>query len=574
VSRAWLRRLLWAAVYASLVVWLTWPLAARMTTDVPDIELANRFDTLEGIWVLAWDTHALTTAPARLPDANMFHPAPSALFYGATELGAVPYFAPTFLATGNPVLAGNVLYLVGIALTALALHAVVVRWTGSEAAGFIAAWTLLLNPYVVRFVTTGPFLAVMLYLPWIAWLAARRTLSARAAAGLWLLVVAQMLVDPLYHAAAVGGVVATVAVVRLARPATRRTGATLVAVLALAVVAMAPVYAGYLTVRTDNPGLARQTLFELSTAARRLAALRLTARGLEGNPTTAMSIVTLLLIAAGAAVRLRRGGGGAAAAGWRHALLWTAVGLALGTGAVLVGGEVVVLPHAALAERAAPALAAVLRGRLRLGVVALVGFTLLAGLAFAELTRSGRRPPRRHVGVVGAGVAAVLYALALYRVSPPLGHQRYRTRPVLALRSTLLEAQPPEAGPVLELPVGELEANPALPGGAAAGPVMRASWYHARAMFRSIFHWRPLLNGYSSYWPDGFPARMALARRLPDPEALRALRADTGLGTIVVHANDLSDAERTAWLAIAADAAHPALRLVGRERDELVFVVR
>jgi hypothetical protein len=140
---------------------------------------------------------------------------------------------------------------------------------------------------------------------------------------------------------------------------------------------------------------------------------------------------------------------------------------------------------------------------------------------------------------------------------------------------------------VLELPVGQVR-GPDSPNDAPL---------QARAMFRSIFHHRPILNGYGGYWPEGFPERMALARRLPDPGALGALRAATGLEMILVHPRlygaverqlcrmlerrgltaercqeDFGVAQRAAWRALAT-GDRPDLRLVATEGDDLLFAV-
>jgi hypothetical protein len=118
-------------------------------------------------------------------------------------------------------------------------------------------------------------------------------------------------------------------------------------------------------------------------------------------------------------------------------------------------------------------------------------------------------------------------------------------------------------------------------------------------MYRSIYHGRALLNGYSGYWPAGFEERMALARRLPDPAALALLARDTGLEMILVHlddfgraerrlcqglerlppalaawcARDFGGAERSEWLALAAGTPRSDLRLVAREGQDLLFRV-
>jgi hypothetical protein len=91
-------------------------------------------------------------------------------------------------------------------------------------------------------------------------------------------------------------------------------------------------------------------------------------------------------------------------------------------------------------------------------------------------------------------------------------------------------------------------------------------------MYRSIFHWRPLLNGYSGYWPAGFRERMELATRLPDAAALEALRRETGLTTLLVHAGDVGPERRATWLALA-ERGIPTLRLVARDGDDLLFAV-
>jgi hypothetical protein len=51
--------------------------------------------------------------PTALFDANALYPAPRTLFYGPTAFGALPMFAPAFLATGNPTLALNLVTIGG-----------------------------------------------------------------------------------------------------------------------------------------------------------------------------------------------------------------------------------------------------------------------------------------------------------------------------------------------------------------------------------------------------------------------------------------------------------------------------
>jgi hypothetical protein len=91
-------------------------------------------------------------------------------------------------------------------------------------------------------------------------------------------------------------------------------------------------------------------------------------------------------------------------------------------------------------------------------------------------------------------------------------------------------------------------------------------------MYRSTYHWRPLLNGYSSYWPADFIGRMMLASRLPDEAALATLRRDTGVSEILVHTAYLDPSRRAAWLSAAASGTG-GLRLVVRDGSDLLFSV-
>src|SRR5262249_12959746 len=105
------------AFYGSLVVWLTWPLAAHMSTHFPATHAAARFDLLHIAWVLAHESRALVSDPAQFTEGNIFHPTRHVLFYSQASLGALPFYAPVFWSTGNPALALNFTFLTCIALT-------------------------------------------------------------------------------------------------------------------------------------------------------------------------------------------------------------------------------------------------------------------------------------------------------------------------------------------------------------------------------------------------------------------------------------------------------------------------
>ncbi|HSK11035.1 MAG TPA: hypothetical protein VK911_15740, partial [Vicinamibacterales bacterium] len=58
----------------------------------------------------------------------------------------------------------------------------------------------------------------------------------------------------------------------------------------------------------------------------------------------------------------------------------------------------------------------------------------------------------------------------------------------------------------------------------------------ARYAYMSTFHWMPLANGYSGYYPPSYLDRLNAVRRFPDQTAVNALRR-AGVRYVVVHAN-------------------------------------
>ena len=170
----------------------------------------------------------------------------------------------------------------------------------------------------------------------------------------------------------------------------------------------------------------------------------------------------------------------------------------------------------------------VLRGVHRLGVAALMGLAILAGTALAECVRRLQSWSGAGAGAAAGTAITALVMAGMYVLRPPsLGSitvrgaaprfpHRYPLHEALEPTSPVLAVLRRPGGPLLELPVSEAQ------GVVGAAP-------QARAMYRSIFHWRRLVNGYHGYWPAGFAERMALAERLPEPEALAALRRETGL---------------------------------------------
>jgi hypothetical protein len=194
---------------------------------------------------------------------------------------------------------------------------------------------------------------------------------------------------------------------------------------------------------------------------------------------------------------------------------------------------------------------------MRFGVPALVGAALLAGLGTAELL--GRRPARS-LGLVAILIAAMYaehrWGLGGLTPSRPPRPARYPLAAAIDGAGPIDRLLRQSSGPVLELPIGTEGTDPTA---------------HARAMYRSIFHHRPILNGYGSYWPEAFRRRMALARQLPDPAALRQLWRETGVAAILVHLSSATS-DLLRWRALTP-AGGEGLRVVAEAGDDVLFAV-
>ncbi len=65
-------------------------------------------DSLESVYLIAWDVHQFFRAPWRLFDANFLYPQPHPLTFTDHQLLSSLSVAPVVWLTGNPVLAYNV----------------------------------------------------------------------------------------------------------------------------------------------------------------------------------------------------------------------------------------------------------------------------------------------------------------------------------------------------------------------------------------------------------------------------------------------------------------------------------
>ena len=559
--------------YMALAFCLLYPLFARPASTVidplvdygsvgwlviPDITLV--------IWEMAWGWHALTTAPWRFFDANNFHPAPSALAGSEHLLGHLPIFGPIYGLSGNPVLANQLNAWLAFALCGAAMYALLRHWGASRPAALFGGFVYAFCP--ARAVgTPHVYMTVGQYLP-LALLFLDRTLTdhtVKAAAGFAVFLLLQMLCS--YYWAyitmiALAGYIVGVLVVSWRRLSAR--GVLLVASAGLlAAAVLVAISLPYL--RLKQLGIIREydqgALFRWLVAASNgfwknyvypPIALREWGYRLDsGLPFYA----GVLPLACAVLALLPRRAAAAGAARWAPTALLglTVLSCVFARGPqAVIGKWTIPLPYAWFMQ-AMPGFSS-MRAPGRFGLGVMLGIGALAGLGFDRALRRCRSG-RVESGLASLAVLGVLFVTAL---DYDLLHRRPGVRQ-LPVGSDLPQVYQmlarSEPGPVLEIPAGS-------PGGDLKDMATDSEY-----MFFSTFHWHPLLNGYSGYWPPSYTPVVALARSLPNEHATEILARATGLRYVVVHLAKLSEAQQGRWV-------HPAgLELMGNFGHDLLFCV-
>jgi hypothetical protein len=559
-------------LHGALVAWLTWPFVQELGVAFPLTELIAVFDTRLVGWALAHQSHALLSDPGSFFHGNAFHPAPHALLHGEAGFGALPLFLPVYALSGSPTLALGLTFLGGVILTAWTLHLVAREWTGSFLAGVVAGGTFLTSRWTLwSWVPAAPNYAVLFYLPLIVRASAAPMTRVSQMLALAALVALQGAVSH-YLAAAALGPLLLMGLWRLSWPRERRGGALLLGACGLGVVPLAFLYLPSLLLLRSDPGLVDRTAWKITKVTRTDLPWDLVAPSLPA----AIAVPIAILIAAGIVVRLlaaRWPGAAGVRRVWQVAGFWAFCGLLMApTPAVRWFGEPVRLPYFEI-NRWLP-LWEVIRVPSRLAVASLIGLSLLAALAFAECT--GRLGAAARLGATSRRIltAACLSTVA-WLTYAGYAHGAWwprhpNLRPLPAAYPTYEPGGPTTPfldvlrggrGPLLELPV-DVDHQPTRYRQAA------------RAMYDSLAHWRPLLNGYSGYFPAGHAERMALAAALPDRQALAALRAETGLELVLVHRAELVPGPAmTAWYAIIERGGRDDLELLAAGGHTFLFRV-
>jgi hypothetical protein len=142
----------WAAAgtYLLLAIFATWPLARGLASDVA----SDLGDPLLNIWILSWDCEQFKAILggdfARLRhffDANIFYPAPLTLAYSEHLVPQALQIFPIYLATRNPILCYNLLFLSTYVLSGAGAYLLVRELTGNWRAAFLGGLLFAFAPY-------------------------------------------------------------------------------------------------------------------------------------------------------------------------------------------------------------------------------------------------------------------------------------------------------------------------------------------------------------------------------------------------------------------------------------------
>lgn len=517
--------------FVVLAIGHTWPLASAPAA----LSRNDNADTVLNEWTMAWVVHQAPVHPFHLFDAPIFYPEHGSLAYSEALVLQSAFAAPLFAFGATPVLAYNVVLLAGMALTGWSMCVLLVRWTGSWAAGLVAGTALAFNAHTLTrlphiqaqhaefFPLALLALDSVLRSPrWsrVAWLAA--SVVGQALASIYLL--------------AFTAVALTVACLSRPEDWLHRRGIRVAARLsagALAAgIALAPLLLPYWHLR--SAGFVRS----LDEAAWFSASVRdyvtTPARwypwaggGLALFPGAVALVLAIVALLSGVALRDRRP---------RMCLAFAAVGVLFSFGPAVVPGY-------EWLYGAVPVLQAI-RMTSRFGYLGIVGVAVLAGYG---VTVVGGLLPARGVGRPVL-LAALVALAALEPLAAPIAYEPFRgINPIYARFSAITHGA---NAVVAELPY----------------PDEDRIYANAGYLLNATAHWRPMLNGYSGFVPRSYVARAPALAGFPSDGALSALRT-AGVTHVFVH-EDAFGADARRWLERA-----PGLRLLEVEQGVALYTV-
>ena len=495
------------ALFALLTVVMTWPQAPRLATDASEHQ-----DVFFNMWRFAWIAHAVSTSPSRVLDGNIFYPEPRTLTYSDAMPVEAVIAAPLLWSGAPPVLVHNLMLLAGIVLSAAGIFMLALHLTGSPAAGVTAGIVFAFAPYRFEHYMHME-LQWTIWIPWAFWALHRAfETGSRRYAGMLGAFVALQFMSSIYYGLFLATLLALCALLLLCgmRKQRLKSGVSALAIAAVTAVVLAAPYAVPYAATKHRVGArseqevlrysARPWSYLDATDTNYLYGERAATRG-RSERRLFPGILPLLLALSGLLLLRPSNEAIAYLVG-----LVAAFEMSLG----FYGYTFSFLYHYVPIFDG-------LRAPARLGIFVMFFLAILAayGHAALEAAISGRAR-----SVLLVAISAVL--LLEYWVSPLRLVPFPNDPPPLY---AWLARQP--RGVVAEFP---MPAPDTLPG------------IEPRYAYMSTFHWMPMVNGYSGYYPPSYLSRLGPMNKVPDNSAVEAL-VRAGVVYVIVHP-DLFDAGR------------------------------
>lgn len=476
----------------------TWPQAARVGSATPD-----HIDATFNIWRVSWIAHQLRSAPTELFDANILHPLRRTLALSDPILVQGLLGAPFLWAGLHPIAVTN-----GLILMAFATNAVGAGWLAWHLTRRVVAAALAGLIYAFAPFRFDHYMHLELLWAWwmpVALVALHRLLaggSVRAGLGFGVLFALQTL-SCLYY----GIFFATALAVLIPLLIWRSRDAPALAVgrgLAVAALVAAVIITPYVRPLLRNEGaVAARTVEEATAHSGKLASY-----------------------------------GSATHGNWLYG--WTS-GLVRGEQRFFPGLTPAVLAAGSLLPPVTPLVIAY-GAMTALAFDASLGFN---GVTYPRLQRvifpyRGLRVPARFNAIFLLGLS-VLAALGLDAFLLRVRSPRLRTglgAAALAVTAVEYAAMPLDLSPLERTPPPAqawLAGQPRGP--VAVVPMPDVNWWplhDSRYQYWSIFHWQPLVNGYSGFYPIQYRNVTLAMGSFPDAAAVAALRA-RGTRYVIVH---------------------------------------
>ena len=485
-------------LFTGLTLAMTWPQAQHLSTRVHDSD-----DSLLSIWRISWIAHILPRNPLDLLNGNIFHPEPRTLAYSDAVLFEGVAAAPLIWSGVSQVAVYNLVLLLSIALSGWAMWLYATHLTGQAWAGVLAGIAFAFVPF--RF---DHFMHLELqatfFLP-LTLLGLERTLETRSrrAAALTAAAFAGQVFAGIYYAVFLATVLMVVVPVRLRAldgGARVQFARAMLPAFTVVLIVITPYLLAYVSNR-NTLGERQDSDIAMYSASWSNYLSATPENVVHGGWSAGLGrnerrlfpgVIALTLAIIGVAGLDRR----------RVTLILTgAVGLIVSLGfntPLYEPLRTILFPYRGL------------RAPARASILVFLAIAGLAAYGYARLTRAQSR-------AVTALAATALSAAMLIEYRHPL--HAWLTLPAEAPQVYRWLATQPRSV-VAEVPF--------------AAPDRLDSIFDGLYMFNSTYHWQPIVNGYSGFFPRTFMELAEQTRGFPDDRSIEYLKG-RGVDLIVVH---------------------------------------